>query len=196
MQKLKNILQPIKQNQRQKLRKQSKRGGKVPPRTIAKQIIDFNKANFDNAFNAIILLQDHSEQMVGFFLEKATFFPPEGKKVITEWLESYKKGSKNFKDVIDNSFKTVEDYFVGAANAMGYPSYGFTNEGDQPSRQVISQVKRTAEKSEDKSGEEALAVQTKSVKRNFALRKKTGVTEKPTTETVAVFHKTPKTDQK
>jgi hypothetical protein len=90
----------------------------------------------------------------------------------------------------------VEDYFVGAANAMGYPSYGFTNEGDQPSRQVISQVKRTAEKSEDKSGEEALAVQTKSVKRNFALRKKTGVTEKPTTETVAVFHKTPKTDQK
>lgn len=101
------------------------------PKTIAKQIIDFNKANFDNAFNAIIMLQDHSEQMVGLFLEKATFFPPEGKRVITEWLESYKRGSKDFKDVIDNSFKTVEDYFVSAANVMDFPVYGFANQADQ-----------------------------------------------------------------
>jgi hypothetical protein len=168
----------------------------VHPKTIAKQIIDFNKANFDSAFNAIIILQDHSEKMVEIFLEKATLFPTEGKKVITEWLESYKEGNKDFKDVVDNSFKTVEDYFVSAANAMDFPACGFANQGAQALRNVTAQVKRTAEKIPDKSVQEIAAVPAIAAKRNVALRKETGVTGKPTTGAAAVIHKTPKTGQK
>lgn len=85
---------------------------------IAKQIIDFNKAAFDSTFDAITALQDHSEKMVKLFLEKASFFPPEGKKVITEWMDAYKKGKKDFRESVDDSFKIVEDYFVDSANAI------------------------------------------------------------------------------
>jgi hypothetical protein len=34
---------------------------------IARQIIDFDKANDDNAFKTIIILEDHAEKMVNFF---------------------------------------------------------------------------------------------------------------------------------
>ena len=43
------------------------------PKMIAKQIIDFNKATFDNTFDALTALQDHSEKMVRLFLEKANY---------------------------------------------------------------------------------------------------------------------------
>lgn len=37
------------------------------PKMIAKKIIDFNKSNFDNTFEAVNVLQDHSERMVDLF---------------------------------------------------------------------------------------------------------------------------------
>lgn len=90
-------------------------------KVIAKQIINFNKANFDNTFDAITVLQNHSEKMVDLFLEQATIFPPEGKKVIAEWMESFRKGRKDFKVSVDDHFKTVEDFFVSSVNAMDFP---------------------------------------------------------------------------
>jgi polyhydroxyalkanoate synthesis regulator phasin len=78
---------------------------------ILKQMIDFNKAAFDNTFNAMVLLQEQSEKMSNTVLEQATWLPEEGKKAITDWIKAYKKGREDFKKAVDENFKKVEDFF-------------------------------------------------------------------------------------
>ena len=79
---------------------------------ITKQMIDFNKATFDNTFNAMLMLQEQTEKMVSTYLDQATWLPEEGKKVINEWAKAYKKGCEDFKEAVDENFKGVEDFFA------------------------------------------------------------------------------------
>ncbi len=78
---------------------------------VVKQIITFNKTAFDNTFSAIVTLQEQTERMAGTLMESATWLPDDGKKVINDWVESFKKGRDKFKGGVDDSFKKVEDYF-------------------------------------------------------------------------------------
>lgn len=80
---------------------------------IAKQMMEFNKAAFDNTFNAMAAMQDQTEKLVFNFLEKTKWFPEEGKKTINEWVKAYKKGRDDFKTSADASYKKVADYFAG-----------------------------------------------------------------------------------
>ncbi len=79
---------------------------------IMKQTIDFQKATFDNTFNAMTMLQEQAERMSSMFLGQTTGLPEEGKKVIGEWVDAYKKGREDFKKSVDESFKKVEDFFA------------------------------------------------------------------------------------
>lgn len=79
---------------------------------IAKQMIDFNKTAFNNTFNAMTVLQDQTEKLFFRFLEKAPWFPEQGKNAITEWINAYKKGRDEFKVTADESYKKVTDYFA------------------------------------------------------------------------------------
>ena len=79
---------------------------------IAKQMIEFNKTAFDNTFSAMITLQDQTEKMVFRFLEKAPWFPEEGKKAINDWMNSYKKGRDDFRTSAEESYKKVATYFA------------------------------------------------------------------------------------
>jgi hypothetical protein len=86
----------------------------MEPLKMAKQMIDFQKATFDNTFNAMVLLQEQTERMFGTLMEQATFLPDEGKKMLNEWVQSFKKGREEFKKAIDESFGKVEVYFADA----------------------------------------------------------------------------------
>ncbi len=86
----------------------------MDPLKLTKQMIDFNKASFDNTFNAMVLLQEQTEKMVNAFMEQATWLPGEGKKALNEWVETVKKGREDFKKVVDQGFGKVEDYFAKA----------------------------------------------------------------------------------
>lgn len=79
---------------------------------MMKQMIDFNKAAFENAFNTMTLLQDQTERMTNVFLEQAPWLPKEGRKVIDEWMKAYKTGRDSFKNSMDDAFKKVENYFA------------------------------------------------------------------------------------
>ena len=81
------------------------------PKQIAKQMIVFNKTAFDNNFHAMNALQEQTERLVNKFWEKSPLFPEEGKKAISEWMTAYKKGSDDFKNIVDENFKKVEDFF-------------------------------------------------------------------------------------
>jgi len=79
---------------------------------IAKQMVDIHKATFDNTFNAMSILQEQTERMVGMFLEQSPWVPEEGKTAIQDWVKAYKKGRSDFKTSANDSFKKVEDFFV------------------------------------------------------------------------------------
>ncbi len=78
---------------------------------LLKQMLDVNKATFDNTFNAMIMLQEQAERMANTPLEQAIWLPEEGKKAVNEWVNAYKKGREEFKKSVDASFKKVEEYF-------------------------------------------------------------------------------------
>ena len=78
---------------------------------VLKQMIDFNKAAFNNTFNAFVMLQDQAESMSNTLLTQATWLPQEGKKAIEELVKNSKTGREAFKKTVDESFKKVEDFF-------------------------------------------------------------------------------------
>jgi polyhydroxyalkanoate synthesis regulator phasin len=83
----------------------------MDPKQIAKQMIVFNKTAFDNNFQAMKALHEQTERLVNKFWEKSPLFPEEGKKAISEWMKASKKGSDDFKNIVDENFKKVEDFF-------------------------------------------------------------------------------------
>jgi hypothetical protein len=86
----------------------------MEPRKMAKQMLDFYKATFDNSYNALLMLQDQMQHMTSMFVEQSTAMPEEGKKALNEWLKAYKKGCEEFKKNVDDNFKRVESFFAGA----------------------------------------------------------------------------------
>jgi len=78
---------------------------------MIKQMLDFNKATFDNTFRAITMLQDQMEQFASTMLKQTTGVSDEGTRVIDEWIKAYKKGRDDYKKFIDDNFKKVEDFF-------------------------------------------------------------------------------------
>ena len=83
---------------------------------IARQMIQFNKSAFDNSFNAMTMVYEQNEKMVGSFMEQATWLPEAGKKAINDWLQAYKKGCQDFKKQVDDNYQKVEEFFAGSGN--------------------------------------------------------------------------------
>ncbi len=76
---------------------------------IAKQMIDSQKTTFDNTFSAMVMLQDQTEKVANTFFEQATWFPEEGKRVINQWTEMFKKGRDDIKIAMDDNFSKMVD---------------------------------------------------------------------------------------
>lgn len=83
---------------------------------IARQMIQFNKTAFDNSFNAMSMVYEQNEKMMGTFLQQATWIPEEGRKAIENWMQTYKKGCEDFKKLADENYKKVEEFFAGSAD--------------------------------------------------------------------------------
>jgi polyhydroxyalkanoate synthesis regulator phasin len=78
---------------------------------FAKQMIDFQKAAFDNTFTAVTMLQDQAERMVNTVIDQATWLPEESRRVIDEMVGAYKKGRTDLKGVMDENFEKMTDLF-------------------------------------------------------------------------------------
>jgi polyhydroxyalkanoate synthesis regulator phasin len=88
---------------------------------IAKQIIDFQKSTFDNSFNAVVMLQDHAERMTKTVMDQAAWLPEEGKKAMDEWVRMYKNGREELKELVDQNFKKMADFFEDPATIFTQP---------------------------------------------------------------------------
>lgn len=80
---------------------------------LFKQMLDFQKATFDNSFGAMTTLQEQGEKMVNAFLDQARWLPEEGRKAIANWINTYKDGRIKFKEAVEDNFKKVEKFFSG-----------------------------------------------------------------------------------
>ncbi|MFZ0612681.1 MAG: hypothetical protein WAM73_10615 [Desulfobacterales bacterium] len=76
---------------------------------FAKQVIDFQKATFDNTFSAAVMMQDQAERMFNTLLEQANWLPDESRRTIDEWVGACKKGRADFKGVIDENFAKLAE---------------------------------------------------------------------------------------
>jgi hypothetical protein len=75
-------------------------------------MIQYNKTAFDTSFKTMTMLQEQTEKTMNVFMEQAAWLPEEGKKAINEWIKAYKKGCEDFKKVVDENFKKVEEFFA------------------------------------------------------------------------------------
>lgn len=75
---------------------------------MLKQIIDFQKAVFDNMFNTVTALQEQTEKMVNASMDHTRRLPQEGRKILSEWGNAYKEGRRNYKQTLDELFTHVE----------------------------------------------------------------------------------------
>jgi hypothetical protein len=76
---------------------------------MAKHLIDFQKTTFNNSYNTMVMLQDHSEKMANTFFDQADWFPEEGRKLMDQWAEAYKKGRDGLKNVVDDNFDKLAE---------------------------------------------------------------------------------------
>jgi len=79
---------------------------------MAKQMITFQKSVFENAFNAMSMVQDQTEKMTGDFLGQLPWVNEEGKKALSNSIEFYKKARTDFKKAVDDGFTKMEELFV------------------------------------------------------------------------------------
>ncbi len=77
---------------------------------IVKQMLNFNKSSFNNAFNALAMAQEQTETLGKSFIEQASWLPAEGKKAVQDWLDACKKGREEYKKLIDDAYKKVEAF--------------------------------------------------------------------------------------
>jgi hypothetical protein len=78
---------------------------------IFRQMLDLNKMAFNNAFNAMVMVQDQTEFLANNMLNQSTGIPEEGKKAIRELVSACKMGVTEYKSTVDAAFKQVETMF-------------------------------------------------------------------------------------
>lgn len=80
-------------------------------REIARQITGFFKTASGNSFNAITLLHEYTEKTISLSLARSPWFPEEGRKLVSEWLKTCRKGYDDFKIAADEQYRKLEVLF-------------------------------------------------------------------------------------
>ena len=85
---------------------------------MMKQMIDLHKTSFKNSFSTMALLQKQAEKLMKTLVDHTPGISDEGKKVIDQWTEAYKKGFEDLNKAIDEGYDKVEEFFNSAAMVM------------------------------------------------------------------------------
>jgi hypothetical protein len=84
----------------------------MDPKDIAKHVTQFTKTTFENTFDAITVLQEQTEKLIGTYLDQVPLLPEEVKKAIADWMNAYKKGREEFKGAVEENYNKVENFFA------------------------------------------------------------------------------------
>ncbi len=78
---------------------------------IAKQVIGFQKTFFDNTYNAMVILQDQSENIFNGFLNQFPWITKDSKKTWNDTLQFTKKARDDFKKAVDDGYLRMEELY-------------------------------------------------------------------------------------
>ncbi len=83
--------------------------------TMLKQMINFNKTIFNNAFNTMTILQDQMEKMstMSSMRPGLWMMPEGGGKFTDEYAKACQQGCRDFKNAVNENFKKAEEFFAG-----------------------------------------------------------------------------------
>jgi hypothetical protein len=84
---------------------------------IAKQMIEFQKAAFNNTFNSIAMMQDQSEKMVQNLMQQNPALPKQSTDAFNEWLKMCKKARDDYKNAVEEGFKNLENLFEAGSKS-------------------------------------------------------------------------------
>ena len=83
----------------------------MQPKDMLKQMIDFNKSAYENAFKNMNMLQEQMEKVINLYIDQASGMSEEGKKAAKEWASMYLKGFEDYRKLVDENFKKLEAFF-------------------------------------------------------------------------------------
>jgi len=81
---------------------------------FVRQMLDFNRTTFENAYGAMWMMQEQSEKMMNSFMQQATWIPGEGRKAMADMTAMCKKSCSDFKKAMDENFVKAEALFKTA----------------------------------------------------------------------------------
>jgi hypothetical protein len=77
---------------------------------LVKQMVALHKTSFENSFKMLATLQEQMEKVLSSFVDQTPGLPEEGKKAIANLVGTYKKGREDFKKLVDDGYKKVDDF--------------------------------------------------------------------------------------
>jgi hypothetical protein len=79
---------------------------------FAKQMLDLQKTTLDQSYNVMLAMQDQSEKLMQGVMEQAAWIPDESKMVVKGWINALKKSESDCKQMMDDYFASIENFFV------------------------------------------------------------------------------------
>ncbi|ETR70490.1 MAG: hypothetical protein OMM_08781 [Candidatus Magnetoglobus multicellularis str. Araruama] len=76
---------------------------------ITKQLIQYNKSVFENAYTMITMLQDYATNLSSTLISQIPWFPEDAKKAIQETSDLFKEARSNYKMAVDDGFLKLQD---------------------------------------------------------------------------------------
>lgn len=77
---------------------------------VQRRLVEFQKALIEGTIDGVVAFQDQQEQLINNILDRSSVIPEEGKDLVTEWIDTFKKGRDDFKATVDKSFELVDSY--------------------------------------------------------------------------------------
>ncbi len=81
----------------------------MEPIKITRQMIDFQKALFDNTYTVVAAMQDNSENMVNGILNQFTWVTEEAKRPFNESVTFIKRAREDYRKTIDQGFDNLAE---------------------------------------------------------------------------------------
>ena len=85
---------------------------------IMKQIMDLHKAAIDNSFSTMVIFHDQAEKLLKTFIDNTPGMGDEGRKVMNQWFDVYKKGRDDFKKAMDEGHAKIEAFLDSNSKNM------------------------------------------------------------------------------
>ena len=75
---------------------------------MTKKIIKAHKASFENGFNAVVMLQEHTVKAVDNVMKQLPWIPEESISIMNDWHGIYKKCTVDFKETARDNYSRLE----------------------------------------------------------------------------------------